>query len=1281
MQTSDEERASPAGAADGADEGLPFRTTLEATRRRGEVPRLRRRAPVPAWDMVSSAMPTARRLSERFTLLRPLGKGGFGEVFLAHDSRLDAEVALKRLARFDPGALIRFKREFRSIADVSHPNLVRLHELYADGDDWYFTMDYVPGPNLAEHLRGRGGSLLEEDTLDERGASGGAALGRDSVLAPLVDEVRMRSTFLQIAQGLRALHAAGFLHRDLKPGNILVSPEGRATILDLGLSARLVGLAHSSVDAEIVGTPGYMAPEQAAGESVSPATDWFAFGVMLYFALTGRLPYSGGMRDILRQQRELPAPDPRRHGPAPEDLAELCVRLLQFDPAARAGAEEVLSVLSGVVQRPAATTPAPGDFIGREREVSALLEMLAATRRARTPLVVEVLGTSGMGKSALVQRFLEEAGLRHAACTLAGRCYERESMPFKALDEVVDQLTQHLRALPDTDAALLMPRDPHALARVFPVFGRIGAVQRAPEGRPVENPQERRRFALRALRETLARLADRSPVVLFIDDLQWADADSVQLLAELLLPPEPPPVMLVFAYREEERERNEILSRARDALKHALRGLKAVSVGPLGEAEAAALVRQLLPDVDDALRERIATESERVPYLLLELCRVARIAAAEGVSLSEVLDKRLAGLPPAERALLEVISLAGGPLDLDVAARAAGLEGAEALAALGSLRGALLVRTRLRAERSTVEPYHDRVREQVAASLDGDVARRHHAALAREIESRGGADPETLARHFMQAGDPTHARPYVIAAAAKATDGLAFDRAATLYAEALAAAEPTEQKELLVKRAEALSFAGRGREAGERYEEAAQLSGGEEELTLRRLAAEKLLRSGAIVEGKRALQAALRHARFTIPESELGAIGAALLENGRLRFRGDEPASAVTNDPVALERIDVCWAVATGLAGLDPLRGRLFATRHLRLALDSGEPMRIGRGLALEGIFGVGSSKHTFPRGVRLIERAAEIAEASGDGYAIGWARGAAACLAWYSGSFREAAELCAFADAVLRACRADTTWERNSISVFWHLPSLLFAADLGGLRREASVLVHSAVERSDLYSEANLRTAITPWVLLLDGDAAGARREVDEMIARFPVDGWLRVHQAAVRARSWSALAVGTAPALTEAAAHLEETRPRLLSGWLMKGFYERIFNGWVRGNVAVALARLDASARPRLLSIAREEIESLTADENPWATGVATALRAGVAAAERDPKAPALYETVASAFEVLDMPLHAAAALRRRGEIIGGEAGATQIARADAAMRELGVTAPEAFSRVLVA
>jgi serine/threonine protein kinase len=548
-------------------------------------------------------VPSFASRANRFLFRRRLGEGAFGVVWEVYDKKREAKVALKSLVRTDPAALLRFKREFRALADLVHPNLATLYELLSFDDVWFFTMEFVDGTDFVRHVTGRvdpwamtedepaGATLRMDDTgsivptrLSEEPAAPSGAESQEvlhdkptmtsDVTAAIASQIqrsvagrgaprkvafepdRIRAATRQLALGLSALHEARKLHRDIKPSNVLVTNEGRVVILDFGLITDLAPEGVTEGNRAVVGTPGFMSPEQALGKSLSPATDWYSVGAMLYVAMTGRMPFEGTpLQLLLRQQQLDPVPPSDFVSGIPEDLEQLCLDLLEREPSDRPTASEILGRLGGP-DTVRLSIPPPSmrrtPFVGRRPYIAALREAYAFTERGRAAAVL-IYGGSGVGKSTLVRRFLSELRVREPnAVILSGRCYEREAVPYKALDNLVDELSLHLRKLDAEDVAALMPRGVESLARLFPVLRQVEAVAYPQQlGAPIADPLELRMRAFGAMRDLFARLAGTRPVVLAIDDLQWGDADSDALLAELVRAPAPP-LLLIATYRADE---------------------------------------------------------------------------------------------------------------------------------------------------------------------------------------------------------------------------------------------------------------------------------------------------------------------------------------------------------------------------------------------------------------------------------------------------------------------------------------------------------------------------------------------------------------------------------------------------------------------------------------------------------------------------------------------------------------------------------------------------------
>jgi eukaryotic-like serine/threonine-protein kinase len=320
----------------------------------------RRRRTMPPAPVVDS--PEAR--IGPYRVVRRLGVGGMGEVFLAYDDRLDRLVAIKRMrpeALRDPSRRERLRREARAAARLSHPNVVQVYDLEEDeerGDA--IVLEYVQGQTIAELLRA--GPLPAEQAVELAG---------------------------QVAEGLAAAHSAGLVHRDLKAENVVVTAEGRAKILDFGLVKPLDPGADSTVTEHgaVLGTYRAMAPEQAEGGEVDARADLFSLGVLLYEMLAGRSPFQGATP--VATLRNLTGAAPRQleevRTDLPDELTGLIDSLLEKDPDRRpAGAREVVARLRGTTSTGSAAVLArsiPLSHPKAEREETSALSTLRRPRR------------------------------------------------------------------------------------------------------------------------------------------------------------------------------------------------------------------------------------------------------------------------------------------------------------------------------------------------------------------------------------------------------------------------------------------------------------------------------------------------------------------------------------------------------------------------------------------------------------------------------------------------------------------------------------------------------------------------------------------------------------------------------------------------------------------------------------------------------------------------------------------------------------------------------------
>jgi serine/threonine protein kinase/tetratricopeptide (TPR) repeat protein/energy-coupling factor transporter ATP-binding protein EcfA2 len=1243
--------------------------------------------------------------TERFTLRRRLGAGGMGVVYEAHDREMDKIVALKTLTRAEAAHIYRFKREFRTLADVSHPNLAALYELMSNGRHWFFTMELVRGVTFIQYVRPESDDGLtnpvdntllgprqrpasrtdtEAQTVDFDSShltykSGEMAPLNEAALASYyqLDVSRLRSALRQLAEGVNRLHEMGKLHRDIKPSNVLVTGEGRVVILDFGLVEDIKPELHETL---LAGTPDYMSPEQGAQMAISKASDWYSVGVILYQALTGRLPFRGRFFEVMsRKQTRDPTQPIEINRDVPSDLNDLCVKLLRRDPETRPTGREVLRAL-GVRATPTMflATAEESSFVGRERELAELRDAFRATREGQT-VTVYVHGNSGMGKSTLVRTFLDQIKQeRKNAIILQGRCYERESVPYKALDGVVDNLSKQLASMRHTKVETLLPRNSLALARVFPVMLQVDAIFNARPARPeTADLFTLRRQAFGALRELLSRLADRQPLVIYIDDLQWADADSAFLLEDLLRPPDAPGLLLVGSFRTEDIESKLFLKQLLQ--RTGTDTCRELFVKPLPGGEARELTRSLFPSTGFSIEpfvESIVREAGGSPFLVEQLTQYAMMserAATAGITLTTMLEERIGQLPEGSRQFLDTLAVARRPVNQDVALSAAGIQD-DPLELLSSLRAAQFVRSG--GTSYGVELFHDRIGETLVSLLSDDERRQIHRRLAQTIEARGLDDPEALYEDYLGAGEEDRAARHAEAAARKAASALAFDRAALYYRRAIELMPDVENVvDLKIELGNSLANAGRPAEAAREFLDAAKFSPPRAALDLQQRAGAQLLTGGHIDEGLEIFRVVLELAGFKLPKGPKRALLSLVLHRLWIRLRGlGFKERDISNIPEGdLLRIDICWAVAAGLGAVDLIRGADFQSRHLLLALRSGEIYRVARAMAFETAQTAAREGVSPEHARQIADQTEALARRSGNPHATGlaiWARGLSAYLL---GHWKQAAELCERAVEVLRDQCTGVTWELT-ISYRFMLGALLWLGEIAEVSRRVPQLLAAALEQGNLYAATDLRTRLnTIW--LADDNPDRAREEAIAALITWPREGFHLQHYTSMVAMTQIELYTGD----TEVGwKHFEGQNKLLEKSMLLRFRTLRIEAMHLRARLALASA--DGSERERRLRIAEDLGRRLANEKMSWSNPLATLVLAAVAKQRGDDsRAAILTARAVEEFELADMQLYEAAARRRLGELVGGERGTELINASEDWMRKQQVKNPAAFAKML--
>ena len=778
---------------------------------------------------------------------------------------------------------------------------------------------------------------------------------------------RLRPALAQLARALAALHAAGCVHRDVKPTNVLVTAEGRVVLLDFGLVRESTRPRRRSPGRA---RPSTWRPSRSRRQPVSAAADWYAVGVILFELLTGRLPFEGLPHEILyRKQYGRPPRVARRwRRGAPPDLAALCDGLLAPDPELR-GRRRRCSRCSAHRRRPAAR-PA-GTRAGAARRAVRFVGREARARRSsrrRSPRsaggggarAAIVRGESGVGKSTLVRAFLERARQRRAAtpscspaaATSASWCRSRRSTVCRRA---------HAACCGKLDAETL-ERDPPAAGRAA-AAGLPGARAdrrhrpRAAASCAGLDPREVRASMFAAFRELLRALGRAGAVVAFIDDLQWADADSLALLSEVLRPPDAPRLLLVGTLRTAAATGTAGAPPRRPRCPRRTCRSATSRATPRGRWRASSCARAgaANPERDAGASSRASRRATRCFCASWPAPRTCDAADGPRLTLDGVLraqigrSSRRRRCAPCARwrsqARRRRCGCCAGLLRPRRARRPCEL--------LDELRAARLVHSATERGDELVDIAHDRIRQVARASTSAAEARELHAQLAEAFED--GGNSLRAAGHWREAATPTAPRctsrrprsgprrrwP---STARSSTTG-PRSRSATGRSERGASCWWGSADALVQRRA-------RARRRRRTTSAAARSAGPAQALDLRRRGAEELLRSGRLDEGRAvaARGAGRRRARLrALAGARAGLAARACCASRGLRFRrrtrrGDRAARAGARRPLLVALVG---ARAHGSGAGGALPGRAACV----LALRAGEPYRVARGIAGEAAY------------------------------------------------------------------------------------------------------------------------------------------------------------------------------------------------------------------------------------------------------------------------------------------------------------------------------------------
>jgi tetratricopeptide (TPR) repeat protein len=1206
----------------------------------------------------------------RFERRRLLGSGAFGTVYEVWDSEQRATVAAKVLHSRDPDVLLRFKREFRAVREMRHKNLVRLHELFSHAEQWFFTMELVEGKDFLEYCRPGGVCSFE----------------------------LLRPVLLQLVQAVQTLHEAKHLHRDLKPSNVLVKPNGRVVLLDFGL-IREFDVA--SRDMTFAGTPAYMSPEQALRLPLAAASDWYSVGVVLFQAMVGELPESAYlMAHSLQTQQDISL-DPRLLDPLiPRDLKGLCIRLLDRNPLTRARAAEIVALLSPAEPGNELESSAPRKhsqghtFIGRQQEINALEGALGEVQLGNLRVML-LDGPSGIGKSATVRRFLEVVAAQNPNMViLKGRCLEFESVPFKGLDALVDDLTHCLLRISDQEIRTLLPREAFLLPRLFPVLGRVKAIANSPANTSiVPDKQELRQRTFTALRELIGRLAERNSAVIWIDDFQWGDRDSSTFLAELCTPLQAPHVLLILSYRSEDIESCPTLLYVHQMLtgQRAAGMWRRVTLTSLNPNESALLVNTIVAgkNLGKDIERAILREGGGHPLFLQQLAYDVKswdttTASAEGdLTLHDFLRRRVAMLPQFAREILEYVCIAAQPLTPQIlfsVASSRNLADGDKAEAITVLVQENLVRISESGDGKLVEAFHDQIRTAVVAMLVPDKKRLLHATLADTLAGMPQVEAQLLVTHYQNSGNVKAAFESALKAAEAAERQLAFDRAALFFQVALDSKWGRDNASLYQHLADTLGKAGRGYDSAQAYLRAAEESQEQKAFELRRLAADQLMRSGHFDESMALIERLAKECGLRVVRGPRQAIAGIVWGRicTRVRFLFGFPTPRTRKvEPHDLSRLELLRTAGIVMTLADPVRATYFQIQYVLAAATIREPIHLANALSIEASIRVADGPRNSKVALEIIRRARQIAEGTGNMNAIGFNRLCVVYVDYLLAEIHNAIEHGNRAVGFLREECTGTAWELTAgyVMLFW---ALCWAGDLRRVHELYPQLLKEGSARGDVNVEVSLRlVSYLHYAYLISDDPEECLQESTAALERWSKKGFHLQHYGAM---------------VTVVETHLYQgnyalARERLMHDWkpMSKSFILRwqtltIMALFLRGRVALACwlgDRRDRTVYGEVESCAKR----LKRIRSPWGQPTSSVLLGGLAAGNGDrARAFEFLQTAYEGFDQLGLHAYASAVRDICGKLRRDERGRALCDEASAFMASQQVKNPTAFMRMLL-
>jgi len=578
----------------------------------------------------------------------------------------------------------------------------------------------------------------------------------------------------------------------------------------------------------------------------------------------------------------------------------------------------------------------------------------------------------------------------------------------------------------------------------------------------------------------------------------------------------------------------------------------------------------------------------------------------------------------------------------------------------------------------TIETYHDRVRETVVGLIEDEKRKRHHKDLANALLQCESKDTESLARHFLGAGESSRAVSHLLDAADGASKKLAFERAVGLYRMILKIASEFEPVMIRTKLGHALSLAGRSADAASVYFEAAKLAPNSVALNLTQKAAGQLLRAGYYDQGHAALRGVARELGFYFPKSKWSAIASLLLQRCWvfLRGYGFTPKDVDSIEPRSLMQIDTYWSLMSGLGMVDPIAGLDFQTRAMLKVLRAGEVSRVARVLFWESVYVGSRGVRALGRARKRLELAIEVSTRGNCVDVAGMPQFAEGIVAFFSGQWKRSFELLQEGRVAFLQHPANE-WEYTN-SCHYAIWSLAYLGEFAEMRKRVKSRLRESLERGDIYSATSIAVGNSNLAWVADDDPGTARREANVAISRWS-------HQSYQIPHFFYDYAIIQLDLYCDNARSAHESMARTwkklkASFFLLLVQHVRTEALQLRARCAVALAAKERDRRSHLHREAESLAKQLLKESAPYSMPYAALIRAAIAwqNADRNETIRQLEQAIIG-FVASDMNGYANAAKRRLGVLLDSQKGVELRAHADEWMHKQAIVNPIRWTQML--